>query len=107
AEPIRRHRCQDLIESRQQDECKGSVPPRRCRRADRQTDGPVGTQSLLLVPTLMSFPLEKAKETLTPPARPIMGTPARPLTEAGRLLLPVSASFYKPYLPATSFNAGV
>jgi hypothetical protein len=27
--------------------------------------------------------------------------------EADRLFLLVSASFYKPYLPATSFNAGV
>src|SRR5262249_21955619 len=36
-----------------------------------------------------------------------LATLARPLTEADRLLLLVSASFYKPYLPATSFNAGV
>jgi hypothetical protein len=31
----------------------------------------------------------------------------RPPTEAGGLFLLVSASFYKPYRPATSFNAGV
>jgi len=31
----------------------------------------------------------------------------RPPTEAGSLFLLVSASFYKPYRPATSFNAGV
>src|ERR1700730_10872712 len=28
-------------------------------------------------------------------------------TASKRLFLPVSASFYKPYLPTTSFNAGV
>ena len=38
AEPVTRKRCQDHIQSRQQNKRKRSVPPRRCRRADGQTD---------------------------------------------------------------------